>query len=113
MDTSSSRNEKIQKYERLRRKRNYRNVSMDDLVRKKHNLNPQNEVKIKSGGDLKSYLLDTNDADSEVSGSVPSGAVTEDAKEILVVSDLKKGAGLYNAYKDIISRVLKTGLNSQ
>ncbi len=78
---------------------------MLDLVRKKHNLNPQNELKIKSGGDLKSYLLDLSVKDNEACCTVSPGMAN--TKEFLVVNDLNKGAGLYDTYKDIINRVLK------
>ena len=108
-------NSKFKKYERLRRKRSYRSASKLDLIRKNHNLNPRNisATIIRSGGDLKSYLLLDNSNQITNQKNSSDSLVIDTSKEFLVVNDLKEDRGdsscLSNAYKDIISRVLKIG----
>lgn len=100
-------NEKILKFERMRRRRLSSKITKVDLARKQHNLNNQSKTIIKSGGDLKSYLFNSESQSLTLDKQV-SGDERSDRNGFVVVEDLKLNDKA-STYQEIINRVLKIG----
>lgn len=99
-----SKNEKLMKYEKLKRQRSFDKVTKSDLVHKK------NKNTVRSGGDLKEYLYNNNYNNNSVNNlSCSYSCKSSDLKnEFVVVKELNSS----ECTLDIVARVLKVNASN-